>query len=309
MAIGMSELRQSLHGVSAVPICPFDKSEVINEADFRKHITFMRNSGVDTLVPCGNTMEFYALDLSEAKRLTEITVEIVDHRIPVIAGVGYDIATAIALAKHGEKAGADAVMVHQPVHPYVSAQGFTDYITAIAESISIGVVLYIRRDVLLVEDYLKLFQLPNVVGVKHATNDLQNLAHLISKTSESDAVWICGTAEGWAPFYFLVGAKGFTSGLANVFPKFTLDMRNALKNNNYQKAMEVWHQILPFEEMRAKENNAFNVSVVKEAMTILGMPGGVVRKPASALALEDKKKLRSLLEQWNFTRAVEARGN
>lgn len=295
----LESVRARLGGVAAVPICPFRANdESIDELAFRNQITFLLESGVDSIVPCGNTMEFYSMTTEEAKAVVTATTDVVQQQVPVIVGIGHDTATAIALAHHAETAGADAVMVHQPVHPFLSGQGVVEYIKTIAGATELGIILYVRRELLDVNAYLELFELPNLIGVKHATNDLQAIAELVQATRGSAVAWICGSAEGWAPFYRLAGARGFTSGLANVFPRFTLSMRDALHRSDFETAMEVWRTILPFEQMRAKDNNAFNVSVIKEAMNQLGRNGGIVRKPASPLTIGDRKSLSSLLESW-----------
>lgn len=306
--MAFDDLKRHLQGVAAVPTSPFRASdEEIDEAAFREQIGFLRDSGVDTLVPCGNTMEFYSLTLSEVERLNAITFELVQDQLPIIVGVGYDTRTAITLAKSAEDRGADAVMIHQPSQPFLTSSGITSYIAEISEAIDIGVILYVRRELLGVAEYRKLFELENVIGVKHATNDLQFLAQLIANTREYDVAWICGSAEGWAPFYHVAGARGFTSGLANVFPRHTLAMRDALHNNDLKSAMGVWHQIEAFESMRAKEGGAYNVAVVKEALNLLGRQGGVVRKPASGLTAKDRRALEKLFESWGIEVHTHAR--
>lgn len=301
MPFEIVDLKARLDGVAAVPICPFRvKDESIDEDGFREQIAHLVESGVDSIVPCGNTMEFFSLTLSEIERLNVLTFEVAKGRIPIIVGIGHDIRTAVGLARAAEAAGADAVMIHQPNQPFVSRSGIVDYVTEIARSIDIGVVLYIRRELLGPADYHRLFALPNMVGVKHATNDLQYVSRLIRETRDHDVAWICGSAEGWAPFYHVAGARGFTSGLANVFPRLTLEMRDALRSGDLAAAMNVWQKIEPFESMRAKEASAFNVAVVKEALNLVGRNGGVVRKPASGLGAEDQRVLRDMLASWGI---------
>lgn len=301
MPLDPTDLKSRLDGVAAVPTCPFrPEDESIDEDGFREQIDHLAASGVDSIVPCGNTMEFFSLTSDEIGRLNALTFEVVAGRTPIIVGIGHDTRTAVGLARAAEEAGADGVMIHQPNQPFVSRSGIVDYVTEIASSVDIGVVLYIRREMMGPADYGRLFSLPNVVGVKHATNDLQYVSRLIGETRDHDVAWICGSAEGWAPFYHVAGARGFTSGLANVFPHLTLTMRDALRAGDLPAAMEVWHMIEPFESMRAKENSAFNVAVVKEALNLVGRNGGVVRKPSGRLGSEDQRALRDLLASWGI---------
>jgi len=297
MASEIIDLKRRLNGVAAVPVCPFNATdERIDDAGYREQIRYLCTAGIDTIVPCGNTTEFYSLSLAEIGRLNEITFEAAQGDVPVIVGIGHDLQTAITLARNAEAAGASAVMVHQPNQPFISSQGIVKYLIAISEAVEIGVILYVRKEMLSSADYRTLFEFGNIIGVKHATNDLQFLAELVKETQQYDVAWICGSAEGWAPFYHMVGARGFTSGLANVFPHITLKMRDALRVNDFENAMAVWRQVAPFEAMRAKENSAFNVAVVKEALNLTGRRGGVVRKPASGLRELDRKVLIDLVD-------------
>lgn len=292
------ELRERLGGVSAIPVCAFTDSGLIDEKRYQEQIEFLRLSGVDAIVPCGNTSEYFSLSDEEAKRLVDLTAEVLDGRVPMIVGVGRDLETAVGLSRHAEQAGADGVMVHHPHQPFVTGSGVVEYLERVANEVEIAVLPYVRSDVLRLEHYQKLFELPNVVAVKHATNDVFYAGYLCEHTKEFPVTWICGSAEGWAPFYSQVGAHGFTSGLVNVFPSLTLEMRDALRLKDYDSAMRVWHQIQPFEEMRAKENGAYNVTVVKTAMDIVGRQGGRVRPPAAGLRAEDRSELERIVAAW-----------
>src|SRR5690606_23307568 len=101
------------------------------------------------------------------------------------------------------------------------------------------------------------------------------------------------------PAYFACGATGFTSGLVNVAPEVSLAMLRALRAGDYQAAMGVWDRIRVFEELRAKEQSAFNVSVVKEALAVLGLCRRQVRPPSSELPEEDRQLVTKIVKEWN----------
>ena len=111
---------------------------------------------------------------------------------------------------------------------------------------------------------------PNVVGVKYAVGDVVRFATLVDTFRAGDLAWICGLAEPWAPFFWVAGATGFTSGLANVEPGLSLEMLRWLRDGDYDGAMGVWRSVKPFEELRARRNSANNVPVVKEALASWG---------------------------------------
>src|SRR5690606_7567484 len=110
--------------------------------------------------------------------VTEITLDEAGDRAVVIVGVGHDVPTAVASARHARERGAAMVMVHQPVHPYVSQSGWVDYHRAIAEAVpELGVEPYIRNERL---EGRRLAELadhcPNVIGVKYAVPDAARFA-------------------------------------------------------------------------------------------------------------------------------------
>ena len=184
------------------------------------------------------------------------------------------------------------VMVHQPVHPYVSQGGWVDYHRAIAEAVpELGVVPYIRNARLTGARLAELADAcPNVVGVKYAVPDAARFAAFARDAGLERFVWVAGLAEPYAPSYFSAGATGFTSGLVNVAPAVSLNMIEALRSGDYPAAMKVWEQIRRFEELRAANGSANNVTVVKEALASLGLCRREVRPPSQAPARERARR-------------------
>lgn len=301
----LTALRNRLGRISAIPVCPFEGEDGrIDMEGYRRQVGFLARSGADVVVPCGNTTEFFSMTLDEAKSLVTATVDAIQGQVAVVAGVGYDVDTACALARHAEESGADGIMIHQPIQPFVTNDGLVAYLRTIARSVSIGVVLYVRQDILSPADYHALFSEPNVIAVKHATNDLQCFATLVRETAFHEIAWICGSAERWAPFYHVAGARGFTSGLINLAPHISLAMRDALEAGDIPAAMEIWEKICAFEELRSIGSSRYNVTVVKEAMNLVGLPGGVVRPPAASLPAEHRASLVEILRKWDLSPTV-----
>src|SRR2546430_12929115 len=141
-----------------------------------------------------------------------------------MVGVGHDIATAMHAARHARDHGARMIMIHQPVHPYVSAKGWVDYHAAIADAVpDLGVVLYIRDERRTGAQIAELAdRVPNVVGVKYGVRDATRFAAVARDAGIDRLTWLAGAAELAAPPFWAVGAKGFTSGLANVAPSLAL---------------------------------------------------------------------------------------
>ncbi|MER7399763.1 dihydrodipicolinate synthase family protein [Streptomyces sp. NPDC000151] len=292
--------RAALADVVAIPVTPFTGNGSLDTAAHRAVLRRLLDAGVRTLTPNGNTGEYYALTPDERRAVTELTVEEAGERAAILVGVGHDVPTAIASARHARDLGAQMVMVHQPVHPYVSAGGWVDYHRAIAEAVpELGVVPYLRNAAL---SGLRLAELadacPNVIGVKYAVPDAARFAAFARDAGLDRFVWIAGLAEPYAPSYFSAGATGFTSGLVNVSPAISLNMLRALRSGDYPAAMKVWEQIRRFEELRGANGSADNVTVVKEALASLGLCRRDVRPPSRPLPEDARAEVAALAAGW-----------
>ncbi len=294
------DLRHRLATVIAIPVTPFAAD---GSADWDNHAALVRrlvDHGVQVVTPNGNTSEFYALSTGEARRAVESAVAAAGGRAEVMAGVGLDTAGAVAAALHARDAGAGSVMVHQPVHPYRSAEGWSDYHRVIAESVpDLGIILYVRDERVSGEQIRALADTcANVVGVKYAVPDPVRFACVARDAGLDRFAWMAGLAELYAPGYWATGAAGFTSGLVNVVPALSFALLEALRGGDYPEAMRVWESARTFEELRAADASADNVSVVKEALAQLGLCGRTVRPPSRLLPKAVRDGIGDLIGQW-----------
>ncbi|AXG76373.1 dihydrodipicolinate synthase family protein [Streptomyces paludis] len=296
----LTQSRDALAEVVAIPVTPFTADDTLDTDAHRLLLRRLLDGGVRTVTPNGNTGEYYALAPDERRAVTELTIEEAAGRATVLVGIGLEVPAAIAAATHARDAGAQMVMVHQPVHPYVSQGGWIDYHRAIAEAVpELGVVPYIRNAQLAGESLAALGELcPNVIGAKYAVPDAARFAAFARDAGLERFVWVAGLAELYAPSYFAGGATGFTSGLVNVAPAVSLGMLEALRAGDYAGAMKVWEQIRPFEELRAARQSADNVTVVKEALAALGLCRRDLRPPSRALPEEQRAAVASLVAGW-----------
>ncbi|MFG2869354.1 dihydrodipicolinate synthase family protein [Streptomyces sp. NPDC048338] len=293
-------LKAALADVVAIPVTPFTAQGTLDTAAHRTLLRRLLDGGVRTLTPNGNTGEFYALTPDERRRVTELTLDEAGDRATILVGVGHDVPTAVEAARHARAAGAQMLMVHQPVHPYVSEGGWVDYHRAIAEAVpELGVVPYIRNAVLGGERLAELGEVcPNVVGVKYAVADAARFAGFARDAGLDRFVWVAGLAEPYAPSYFAGGATGFTSGLVNVAPSVSLEMLSALRAGDYPGSMKVWEQIRRFEELRAANGSADNVTVVKEALSSLGLCRRDIRPPSRELPESQRAEVAAIAAGW-----------
>jgi 4-hydroxy-tetrahydrodipicolinate synthase len=218
-------------------------------------------------------------------------VERVGGRVPVIAGAGKSIGDACRLARQAKSIGASAVMVHQPPDPFVAPRGLQAYIERVADAADgLPLVLYLRNDAIGIDSIAALCDIESVAGVKWATPNPMRLAAAMA-ASDPSIVWVGGLAEVWAPPLYAVGARGFTSGLINVWPERSVAIHAALEGGDYMEANRLISGMRIFEDIRAEEMGGANVTGVKSALALQGLDCGHARPP-SAWPLTDAQSSR-----------------
>lgn len=274
-------LAQALTGISGILVTPYDAAGDIAPRRLLPVIDRALGAGVHMPVVNGNTGEFYSLTTDEACAMVREVVAMVGGRAPVLAGVGRGIRDAVRLAKASVEAGASALMVHQPPDPFVAPRGIVDYLKALEDaSGGLPMMLYLRNDAIGTAAIESLCALPAVRGVKWATPNPQRLAEARA-ACDPQIVWVGGLAEVWAPVFYAVGARGFTSGLINVWPERSMAIHAALEAGKFQEANALIAGMKVFEDIRAEEMAGTNVTGVKSALIAQGLDCGPTRPPSA----------------------------
>ncbi|PZX14435.1 4-hydroxy-tetrahydrodipicolinate synthase [Palleronia aestuarii] len=290
------DLDRALGGISGILVTPYDAKGEIAPDRLAPILDRALGAGVHMPVVNGNTGEFYALTTEEACTMVREVAAMVGDRAPLLAGVGRGIRDACLLAETSARAGASALMIHQPPDPFVAPRGTVDYVRAVSEAAGgLPVMLYLRNDAIGTDGIRALCDLPGVKGVKWATPNPMRLAAAIEACDPS-ITWVGGLAEVWAPSFYAVGARGFTSGLINVWPERSVAIHAALEGGDFAEANRLIAEMRAFEDIRAEELNGTNVTGVKAALMALGQDCGPTRPP-SAWPLSDaqQEKLQDFL--------------
>ena len=276
------QVRAALNGISGILVTPFDAHGDIAPERLQTIVDRNVEAGTHILVANGNTGEYYGLRQRESVAMVAAVAGIVRGRVPVLGGVGRSVHEAADLAQASRDAGVDALMIHQPPDPFVSPRGVLDYVQHIAGvTPGLPIVLYLRNGNIGLDAIDALCRIPEVVGVKWASTDTLMLSEAIRATRDRDIAWVGGLAETWAPGFYAVGARGFTSGLINVLPQTSLAIHAALERGDFADARERIEAISAFEALRSQENNGTNVTVVKTALQLLGLDCGPTRPPSA----------------------------
>jgi 4-hydroxy-tetrahydrodipicolinate synthase len=296
--VSPTALAERLATAVVIPVTPFADDGGVDAGCYAKLVARLLDGGVTAVTPNGNTGEFYALAPAERRFVLETCAGVAAERAVVVAGVGFDVQTAAADARAARDAGAHAIMIHQPVHPYVSPAGWVDYNAAIAAAVpELGVLPYLKSRAITGGHIAELAdRAPNVIGLKYSVDDPVHFAAVRADAGGDRLLWIAGLAEPYAPSYWQAGARGFTSGLANVAPQVSLDLLTALRAG--EGVQEAWLRVRRFEELRARAGSADNVAVVKEALHQRGLCRRDVRPPGHVLGPDAAAEVAAAIAGW-----------
>jgi 4-hydroxy-tetrahydrodipicolinate synthase len=288
-----------LDTVVAVPPTPFLEDGALDEAGFERVLNRAVDGGLRAVTIAGNTGEFCALSAPEIGRLVEIAAATLAHRAVLLVGTGGDLSTARHVASKAAASGAFGVMVHEPAGPFRSPEGWIRYHAELASAVpDLAIVPYIRDAAIRADDLQALVAAAgNVVAVKYAVPDPVRFAEVVA--SGPRLLWICGLAERWAPFFWPAGATAFTSGLALVEPRLSLELLGHLRGQRLAAARVTWSLVAPFEALRARNQGAANIPAIKEALALRIGIGRTVRPPISELGSEDRREVSRILDSWD----------
>ena len=301
------QFKEILSGYSVTTTTPFSSDlSTIDTNGITRNIKFLVDNRVPLLIPNGNTGEFYSLSEHEWSEVLKATVEAAGSKSTIMSGVGHSIKTATLQIEKARDLGVSAVMIMYPQHVFASEEGALDYYrTLLGKSKGMNIVLY-KKGPLLSDNVLKkLMEFESLVGVKFAFGRIVGFARTVQHLGHS-IIWSCGTAERFAPFFWLAGAKAFTSGLGNFAPKITARMHYALKQGDYTKAMEIQRLISPLEYLREERGATNNVPVVKVALDHVGLIGGDCRPPIHQLTGGEREAIVAAIKDWDLLLPISA---
>lgn len=303
-------LKQHLRDVSFTTVSPFseDRDEVLYK-EAARHTEAVLEAGGKSLIPCGNTGEYYSLTDEERLRLVETTVDVVGDAGVVIAGVGGSTKEVIAQTRAYEDIGADGVMIHDPDHTYIHRDGVKRYYRQIAEATDLGVVMYKRGPEPSLPVISDLSTMDNIVGLKYAVNDIVGFSKAV-RDVPGDIVFSTGIAERFAPAFKLEGAEGFTTGIGSFAPRVPLALHAALERGDWERALRIRDLARPYEDFREESGvgnsqaGANNVPAIKFGLELAGLYGGPVREPLVELTAVQRDRLQGYYEEMTGTDVV-----
>lgn len=268
----------------------------IDEAAFRAFIDWQVREGSSGLVPVGTTGESPTLSHEEHRRVVEICIDAAAGRVPVIAGAGSNnTQEAIALARHAEAAGADAVLVVTPYYNKPDQRGLYAHFRAVAEAVSVPLIIYNipPRSVvdMSVETMKRLYDdCENVIGVKDATANLAR-ASLQRQAMGADFLQLSGedpTALG----FMAHGGHGCISVTANVAPRLCAEFQRACLAKDFATALDYQDRLMPLHRALFLEPSP---APTKYALALLGHMAEEARSPIMPVTAETRAEVDAAL--------------
>ncbi|PZF84233.1 dihydrodipicolinate synthase family protein [Jiangella anatolica] len=302
----LQTLRASLHGVLAFAPTSMHDDGSLDLDSQRAHVAFLAGSGAGAVVVAGGVGEFYALEEAEYAALVRETVDAVAGRVPVLAGVGHSTAIATRLARAAADAGADGLMVNPLYFVNPDGDGMVRHYGEIGAASGLGMIVFSTDGAVYDEkDLERLAEVEGAVAVKDEAGDQDLFARCVDRLGDR-YVWINGMAELPAVDYARMGAVAMTSGLVNLDPAVALDVwAAALAGDADRHAAIVAERIAPIAALRASRPG-YHITVIKEAMHLLGRGGPAVRLPLVPLRAEDRAALAGHLDRGGYRRAEPA---
>ncbi len=290
MAFDRTRLRGSLTAL----ITPFDKG-LVDESAFKRIVEHQISEGTHGLVPCGTTGESPTISHDEHRRLLELTVETANGRAFVLGGAGSNAtAEAIELARHAERVGCDAAMCVVPYYNKPSQEGLYRHFAAIAEAISIPLVLYNvpGRTVadILPETIGRLAKIANVVGIKDASGKIERVSQQ-RIAAGADFVQLSGDDPNAVGFN-AQGGVGCISVTSNVAPALCARLQNASLQGNLAAANEINDRLMELHGLMFAEPSP---APAKFGASLLGLCADEVRLPIVPLSAGTKERIKGAM--------------
>jgi 5-dehydro-4-deoxyglucarate dehydratase len=293
------ELRENNGGVVAFPVTPFRDDLSLDVEGLRHNLTRLIEYPVCAVVAAGGTGELYSLTPGEHAQAVETTVEVVNGKTPVIAGVGFNRMLAVEMAKRSAAAGADAILALPPYYPQADEEGLVEYYRAIGDATGLGLMIYSRDWANFSPAQVERLaaNIPTLVAWKDGQADLRRLQMIIDRVGDR-LHWIGGAGDDMVPCYYSIGIRTYTSSIATVAPKLSLAIHDAAANGRSEELSRLMSDyVIPLYALRARRKG-YEVSAMKAMMDLAGLRGGPARPPLPDLRAEEREELRTMMEKW-----------
>jgi 4-hydroxy-tetrahydrodipicolinate synthase len=293
-------MAKEIRGIIPAVITPFTPDERVDEPAFRNVVNFLIEQGVHGLFPAGTGGEFSALTVEEKKRLMDLTVKEAAGRVFVMPNVGaITTAESVALARHAEAAGCDAVSAVTPFFLKPSQDELIEHYRTICAAVKLPVLAYnipertggVALSVATVSRLAR--EVPNFAGIKDSTGDLTNAAEIVRASPPGFRVFMGRDTLIFGAL--LYGCAGAVAATANVAPALAVGIHDAVMAGDLPKARELQAKLAPVRRLFTIGSHPLGL---KEAMVQLGtLECGRCRRPTLELTPGQKNEVTAVLRE------------
>ena len=286
-----------IHGIIPPVATPMRPNEDLDLPRLRWFLDELIAAGVHGVFVLGTNSEFYALDEREKQEVVATAVAHVNKRVPVFAGTGAETTReAVRLTRMAEREGVDGVSVITPYFIAPTQQEIYDHYRRIAENTSLPVILYnnpstcggVKIDV---DTVARLAEIPNILGMKDSSGDLQNTVECIRAVPDRFSVMMGRDTLIFSALMF--GAKGAVPATGNIAPKLLVEIYEAFQRGDVKASQAAQLKLNP---VRMSLTLGTAPGGVKAALNLLGLPIGPCRSPVGPLAPDKLQKMRAALQ-------------
>jgi len=281
-------------------VTPF-KNGRFDEHAYGDLLEFHMANGTHGIVPCGTTGESATLSHAEHERVVALTVEIVNRRIPVIAGTGSNATDeAIAFTRHAKQVGADGALLITPYYNKPTQEGLYQHYAAVARAVDLPLILYNipgRTSVNMTPATIaRIASLPAVVGIKEGSGSLGQVSEIIHqcRAQGRDAFTLLAGDDALTLPMMALGAKGVITVTANVAPRDMAGLVNAALAGDYTEARALHFKLAPLFGALFYETNPIPV---KAALSMMNKIGPELRLPLTPLSSDHQERLRHIMQE------------
>jgi 5-dehydro-4-deoxyglucarate dehydratase len=290
-------LRDRLRGVFGFPITPFRQDLSLDLEALSRNVSEMAAHPFCAMVAAGGTGELYSLTPAEVEEVVRVTVQAVGGRMPVVAGAGYSAALGAEMARRAEKAGADSILALPPYYINAPWDGLVEYYRAIGSASGLPLMVYSRDWAVFTPEMVARLadRVPTLEFWKDGQGDARKYQRIMH-TLGNRLAWFGGLGDDCVPAYFAVGVQAYTSSISNIAPRLSLQLAEAGLARDFKRLDGLMRKYVhPLYAIRERAKG-YEVSAMKAAMEILGMPAGTVRPPLTACSERDIADLRALMD-------------
>jgi len=292
-----TDVRNRFTGVFGFPITPFRNDLSLDLDALARNVGEMVQHPFCALVAAGGTGELYSMTVDEIVEVVRVTVQAAGGKMPVVAGTGYNSAIGADIARRVEKAGAECVLALPPYYINAPEDGLFDYYQSIGAASGLPLFVYSRDWAVFTPQMVARLadRVPTLAGWKDGQGVARKFQRIMNEVGDRLA-WFGGLGDDCVPEYFAIGVQAYTSSISNIAPKVSLALAEAGMARDFPRLNALMAKYVhPLYALRERMKG-YEVSVMKEAMEMLGMPAGPVRPPLNKCRPRDVEDLRKLVE-------------